>query len=160
MAVAVDDSARIVESSIGRAEIREYVTIHDSEIGDGCRIYERSSLKKCRVGEDVDINAGTYIENAEIGVNVQVGPNCSIAGVTHELGEHGMAFRGDVFERIGLHDRVFIGANAVLAPGIEIGERTVVAAGAIVTHNIDAEQIVLGIPPSQRIMDLREWRDR
>ena len=160
MAAEIDDSARIVDSSIGQTEIREYVTVHDSEIGDECRIYERSSLKKCTIGNDVDINAGNYIENAEIGDNVQIGPNSSVVGVTHDLGEHGMEFRNDVFERIILHERVFIGAGAVLAPGIEIGEGTVISAGATVTTDISSEKIVVSSPPTQQTIDLRDWMNR
>jgi len=160
MTSGTDDSARIVDSTIGQAEIREYVTVHDSEIGDGCKIYECSSIKKSRIEKAVDINAGTYIENAEIGTNVQIGPNCSVVGVTHELTQQGMVFRNDIFERIILHEGVFIGANAVIAPGVEIGERSVVSAGATVSHDIGSEKIVLGTPPAQQITDLHEWMNR
>ena len=160
MAGNIEESAKIVDSNIGQAGIREYVTIHDSTLGDGCRVYERCSLKKCRISEDVDINAGTYIENAEIGTNVQIGPNSSIVGVTHDLGEKGMEFRNDIFERIILHKRVFVGAGAVVAPGIEIGEGTVISAGATVSHDIGSEKIVLGSPPAQQVMDLWDWLNR
>ncbi|WP_247730983.1 acyltransferase [Halovivax limisalsi] len=160
MTAEVDESARIVDSGVGYSEIREFVTVHDSEIGDGCRIYERASLKKCHLADDIDVNAGTYVENAEIGEAVQIGPNCSVVGVTHDLGARGMEFRNDVFERIILHEGVFVGAGAVVGPGVEIGAGTVVAAGATVTDEIGAGKIVVGSPPSQRIVDLREWMTR
>lgn len=157
MRSAIDETARIVDSTVGDAEIREYVTVHDSTVGDGCQIYERSSLKKSHLSDRIDVNAGSYVENAEIGPEVQIGPNCSVVGVTHDLSEDGMTFREDIFERIILHDGVFLGANAVVGPGVEIGERTVVAAGATVTDDIGSEQIVLGSPPGQRIVDLSDW---
>ncbi|MFC4438940.1 MULTISPECIES: acyltransferase [Natrialbaceae] len=157
---SIDDSARVVDSSVGQAEIREHVTIHDSELGDGCRVYERSSIKKSRISDEVDVNAGTYVENAEVGSNVQIGPNCSIVGVTHDLSEQGMEFRNDVFERIILREGVFVGAGAVLAPGIEIGERTVISAGTTVSQDVGPEKIVLGSPPTQKIVDLHEWTNR
>ena len=157
---AIDDSARIVDSAIGQTEIREYVTIHDSKIGDGCRIYEGCSIKKSRLSDEIDINAGAYVENAEIGTHVQIGPNCSIVGVTHELTHNGMVFREDIFERITLHEGVFIGANAVVAPGVEIGAGSVVAAGATVSQDVGSKKIVRGTPPTQRITDVREWIDR
>lgn len=160
MAADIDESARIVESKIGTSEIREYVTIHDSRIGNGCNIYERTSLKKCDVSDCVDINSGSYIENATVETNVQVGPNSNIVGVTHELGEQGMEFRNDLFEEITLCEGSFIGAGAVLAPGVEIGEGSVVAAGATVLEDIGSEKIVLGSPPAQRIIDLHEWVNR
>jgi len=153
----VDESARIVDSTVGAAEIREYVTVHDSRIGDGCRIYEHSSIKKSRIEADVDVNAGTYVENAAVGEEVQVGPNCSVVGVTHGLSEAGMAFRGDVFERVILHDGVFLGAGAVVGPGVEVGPRTVVAAGATVPHDVGSEKVVLAAGAPGRIVELDEW---
>lgn len=155
----VDETARVVNASVGASELREYVTVHDSEIGDGCRIYERVSIKKSRLDGDVDVNAGSYVENAEVGPGVQIGPNCSVVGVTHELTEDGMAFREDVFERTVLGAGVFLGAGATVGPGVEVGERTVVAAGATVTDDVGAERVVLGTPPDQRVVGLAEWTD-
>lgn len=157
MTANVDDSAQIVDSTIGQTEIREYVTVHDSEIGDGCQIYERASIKKSSIAGPADINAGAYVENAEIGANVQLGPNCSVVGVSHELNKQGMTFRNDVFNRIILHEGVFVGANAVVSPGVEIGENSVVGAGTVVTEDIGRNKIVLGTPPSQRVVDSHEW---
>jgi len=156
----IDSSARIVSSDVGASEIREFVTVHDSEIGDGCRIYERVSLKKCTVSDNTDINAGSYIENATMGPNVQIAPNSSVVGVTHELTDEGMTFRNDLFERVILHEGAFVGAGAVVGPGVEIGPRSVVAAGATVQNDVGPGKIVLGSPPSQRVADLDEWTDR
>lgn len=153
----IDRTARIVDSTVGSTEIREYVTVHDSDIGDECQIYERTSIKKCSVGDTNDINAGCYIENAEIGDHVQIGPNCSIVGVTHELSENGMTFQNDIFERIILHNGVFVGAGAVVGPGVEIGERTVLSAGSTVVDDVGSEKIVLGSPPTQHVVDLHDW---
>ena len=51
--------------------------------------------------------------------------------------------------RIG--DRVFIGANAVVNMGVSIGDEAVVAAGAVVTHDVPARTVVAGVPA-------RPWR--
>lgn len=157
MVPAIDDTARIVDSTVGEAEIREHVTVHDSDIGDDCRIYERSSIKKSHVGDAVDVNAGAYVENAEIDTHVQCGPNCSVVGVTHDLCEEGMRFRDDLFERIVLHEGVFVGANAVVSPGVEIGAGSVVAPGAVVSRDVGPRRIVLGSPPAQQVTDLADW---
>lgn len=153
----VDESARIVGSCIGETTVREFVTIHDTEVGDGCRIYEHSSIKKSRLADDIDVNAGSYVENAEIGPRVQLGPNSCVVGVTHELTETGMTFREDVFERVVLHEGAFVGAGAVVAPGVELGAGTVVAAGATVTGDVGEEMLVLGSPPAQAVVPLAEW---
>ncbi len=46
--------------------------------------------------------------------------------------------------RIG--DRVFIGANAVVNMGVSIGDEAVVAAGAVVTHDVAPRTVVAGVP--------------
>ena len=153
----IDDSARIVDSNVGQSMVREFVTVHDSTVGDDCEIYERSSVKKCRIGDDVVINAGNYIENVEIGDEVQIGPNSSIVGVTHNLDEAGMELHNDVFERVILHTGAFVGAGAVVVPGVEIGRDTVVSAGAVVTEDLGERKIVIGSPPTQQVVDLSDW---
>ncbi|MFC7076139.1 acyltransferase [Haloarcula halophila] len=156
----IEDSARVVDSEVGDSEIREYVTIHDSGVGDDCQIYERVSIKKSTISDCVDINAGSYIENAEIGPNVQIAPNSNVVGVTHELTEQGMEFRNDMFERVILQKGAFVGAGAVVGPGVEVGEQSVVAAGATVSRDIGRKKLVLGSPPSQRIIDIEDWLNR
>jgi acetyltransferase-like isoleucine patch superfamily enzyme len=160
MSSEIDETARIVESCIGNSELREFVTVHDSSIGDGCRIYERCSLKKCHVGSNVDINAGCYIENADIEENVQIGPNSSIVGVTHRLDESGMEFRNDTFVDINVNNGAFVGAGAVITPGVEIGADAVISAGSTVTTDVPAETIVIGSPPDQQMKSLRKWMNR
>jgi len=49
---------------------------------------------------------------------------------------------------------VFLGAGAVVGPGVELGERTVVSAGATVTEDVGGGKLVLGSPPDQEIRDL------
>lgn len=156
----IDDTAHIVDSSVGDSELREFVTVHDSDVGDGCRLYERTSVKKSTLGDDVDVNAGTYVENAAVASEVQIGPNCSVVGVTHHLTPDGMTFRDDVFARCILHGGAFLGAGAVVGPGVEIGTNGVIGAGATVTTDVEERQIVLGTPPNQRRMSLEAWLDR
>jgi acetyltransferase-like isoleucine patch superfamily enzyme len=159
MVNAIDETARLVNTTVGDSEIREYVTIHDSEIGDDCRIYERVSIKKSTIDDAVDINAGSYVENATLESGVQIGPNSTVAGVTHDLTADGMTFREDTFEEAVIQEGVFLGAGAVVGPGVELGENTVVAAGATVTSDIDAEMVVLGSPPDQTVVTVSDWLD-
>lgn len=160
MTRTIDDSARVKNATIGESELREYVTIHDSEVGDDCNIYERVSVKKSTIGDSVDVNAGTYVENATVESGVQIGPNSTVVGVTHELTADGMRFRNDVFEEVVLREGVFVGAGSVVGPGVEIGRKTVVAAGATVTDDVGSGVVVLGSPPDQRVVPLDEWIDK
>lgn len=159
MAADIDETAQVVASSIGDAEIREFVTVHDSTIGDDCRIYERTSLKKTTVADGVDVNANSYVEAADVESGVQIGPNCSVVGVTHDLDEDGMTFREDRFERITLGQGAFVGAGAVISPGVEVGAGAVISAGATVTRTVPPQTVVLGSPPEQERHALSDWLD-
>ncbi len=153
-------SANIRNSEIGDdSYVREYCTIHESKIGKGCRIYERVSLKRVEIANNVDINSGTYIENAKIEDNVLIAPNCSIVGVTHEITKDGVK-RADTFKKVVLRKGVFIGANSVVLPGVEIGQGSVIGAGTIVTKNIPARHICFGMPQNQTIVPLEKWLKR
>lgn len=43
-------------------------------------------------------------------------------------------------------DRVFLGANATILPGIKIGDDVIIGAGAVVTHDVEPGLVVAGIP--------------
>lgn len=157
MTRSIDETARIVDADVGDAEVREFVTVHDSTVGDGCLLLERTSIKKSALAGPVDVNAGSFVENAEVGSRVQIGPNCSVAGVTHDLGADGMTYRNDVWERVILHEGAFLGAGVVVGPGVEVGANAVLAAGATVVEDVPPATMVLGTPPTQRRVPLDEW---
>lgn len=140
--MAIDETARIENSTVDADEIREYVTVHDSELDAGVRVYERTSIKKSSIAGPTDINANSYVENADIGEEVQVGPNCSVVGVTHDLDDDGMTFREDTFDRVVLEDGAFLGAGATVLPGVTVGENAVVGAGVTVTEDVPPGEVV------------------
>ena len=68
--MAIDETARLENATVGDADLREYVTVHDSKISDGVRIYERTSVKKAEIQGPTDVNSNVYVENAEIAPEV------------------------------------------------------------------------------------------
>lgn len=52
----------------------------------------------------------------------------------------------DIFGPIDIGSNVFIGVNAVLLPGVRIGDNSVVAAGAVVSRDVPSGTIVGGVP--------------
>lgn len=142
----IDHHIHIFQSQIGEGvEIREFCTIRNSSLDDNCRVYERVSIKKSSIGKGSDINVGTYIENASVAEEVQIGPNCSIVGVTHEFSKEGINHQ-DKFERIFIGKGSWIGASCVILPGVTIGENVVIAAGAVVNRDIPNSHVYMGIP--------------
>lgn len=107
--------------------------------------------RKFQVGKNCGINTGTYI-NAKGGIifgdNVLVGSNVTISSGKHPI----EGIEPPIFERptepvpITIEDDVWIGANAVIVPGITLRKGTVVGAGAIVTKDTEEYSVVAGVP--------------
>jgi len=97
------------------------------------------------IGNDVSLQSMVYIPtNTTIGNHVFIGPNAVLTNDRYPPSGIG-GLNGPV-----LHDRVSIGANATILPGICIGEGAMVAAGAIVTHDVPAHMLAVGAPAKIR----------
>jgi len=147
----IDLTVKFFESGVGEGtDIREYCTIRNSLIGSNCKVYERVSIKKATIGSGSDINAGSYVENAEIGERVMIAPNCIIVGVTHEFSRD-VINHDDVFVRIIIGDGAWIGAGSIIMPGVTIGKNSVVGAGAIVKCDVPDNHRYVGTPLQFRL---------
>lgn len=64
-----------------------------------------------------------------------------------------------IYRRVSVGSDCFIGAGSILMPGITIGDRVIVAAGAVVTKSVPAGSVVAGVP-ARIIGDYAEFRER
>ena len=103
--------------------------------------------KNITVGKNVFINSGFCFQDQggiEIGDDVQIGHAVVLATINHGLSPEK---RSDMyFEPIKIGNRVWIGSNSTILPGITIGDGAVIAAGSVVTKNVPANTIVGGVP--------------
>lgn len=136
-----------------------------AEAGEGCYIeppfHANFGGAHVHFGHHVYANFNlTVVDDGHIyvGNRVQMGPNVTIATAGHptdpEYRRAGLQFNMDV--HIG--DNVWIGAGAVLLPGVTVGENAVVGAGSVVTRDIPAGVLAAG-NPCRVIRELGE-RDR
>ena len=81
-----------------------------------------------------------------VGDHVMFGPNVTIATANHpmepSLRERGLQYNRDV--HIG--ENTWIGANAVVVPGVTIGKNCVIGAGSVVTRDIPDGVVAVGNP--------------
>jgi galactoside O-acetyltransferase len=122
------------------------------------------------VGDDVSFYHGTYIEPCDreisIGSNthfapycvlygpLSVGDNCAVAAhvvlacVAHSHADVNVPFVDQPTDRrqITVEDNVWIGANAVVTPGVTIGTGSIIGAGAVVTKDVEPYSVMGGVP--------------
>lgn len=86
-----------------------------------------------------------------IGNNVAIGPRCILVVVSHP---NFSKIRSKVKQKnkvIIIEENAWIGAGVIILPGVTIGANAIVAAGAVVTKNVEPGTIVGGVPASQMI---------
>ncbi len=81
-----------------------------------------------------------------IGKNVMFAPNVSIMTATHPLIASERNSGYEYAQPITIEDNVWIGAGAIVNPGVTIGENTVIGSGSVVTKDIPANVIAVGNP--------------
>ncbi|MEO8033628.1 MAG: DapH/DapD/GlmU-related protein [Acidobacteriota bacterium] len=115
----------------------------DNTFGHHVRIGPKAVIKNgCRVGNNVRINAQTFLERVEIEDFVFVGP-----GTVFTDDKHPPCPRyADCVPRSHVESYVSIGANVTLAPGIRIGHHVQIYGGAVVTRDVEANSVVGGNP--------------
>ncbi len=103
--------------------------------------------KNITFGKNVFINAGCKFQDQggiTIGDGVFIGHNVVLATATHDLDPR--MNRKLYYKPIKICDNVWIGSNATILQGVTIGEWAVVAAGAVVTKNVEPYTVVGGVP--------------
>ncbi len=81
-----------------------------------------------------------------IGHCALIGPGCSLICTNHAL-DPTERLKGVFNDRpITIGENVWLGANVTVLPGVTIGDRAVIGAGSVVTHDIPADSIAVGNP--------------
>lgn len=100
-------------------------------------------------GKGTFVNHGCYFMDGgtiQIGNNVFIGPFCGFYTATHPLK---YVDRNKGLEKalpIVVGDNCWFGANVSVLPGVTIGAGSVIAAGSVVTRDVPANSLVVGVP--------------
>ena len=130
-------------------KIAENVKIMEPElvsIGDNVEFYYGVYVQPC--GKEITIGSNTHFAPyAVLYGPLEVGENCAIAAHvvlasvahTHEKVDVPFVKQPVDQRKITIEDNVWIGANAVITPGITIGTGSIIGAGAVVVTGIPAK---------------------
>lgn len=90
----------------------------------------------------------TIIGPVTIGSHVNLAQGITITALNHNFddSEKRIDQQGISTKEVVLEDDIWVGANAVILPGVTIGNHAVVAAGAIVTKDVPPHSLVAGVP--------------
>jgi bifunctional UDP-N-acetylglucosamine pyrophosphorylase/glucosamine-1-phosphate N-acetyltransferase len=150
----VRSGSRITDSRIGDGvTVKDYSIIVDSEIGSNCSVGPFAHLrmnaklednatvgnfvevKKSRIGRGTKAMHLTYLGDATIGDNTNIGAGtitCNYDGVR----------KHETF----IEDDVKIGSDTMLVAPVRVGARSVTGAGSVVTKDVPPDSLVAGVP--------------
>lgn len=140
----------------------------DVEIGEGTKIWHFSHIqsgarigKNCSFGQNVNVsnnvktgdgckvqNNVSLYEGVELGNYVFCGPSCVF---TNDLTPRAKYPKGHAgYKKTIVEDGASIGANATIVCGHRIGKWALIGAGAVVTSNVPAHALMLGVPARRK----------
>ena len=153
-ACEIRSGARIVNSKIGSGvEIKDHCVVVASEIADHCavgpfahlrmgvqmeeaaRVGNFVEVKKSRLGRRVKAMHLTYLGDATIGDNTNIGAGTVTCN-----------YDGKQKHPTVIEDNVKIGSDTMLVAPVRVGARAVTAAGAVVTKDVPPDTLVAGVP--------------
>ena len=145
------------------------VVVAGAQVGSGAFIGDQAHVReRARIGDDSAVGRGSAVDNdVVIGARVRMQTGCYITAFSiveddvfigpgvytyndNTMGRHekGIPLAGAVLRRASR-----IGGGARILPGVEVGEEAFVATGAVVTRNVPARTLVMGVP-ARRVRDI------
>jgi len=99
------------------------------------------------IGDNVFINYGTSLVAS---AHVKIGSDCLIGTHVQVMDTDFHRVEDKVWdptgEPIAIEDRVWLGNRSIVLKGVRVGHDSVVAAGAVVTHDVPPRTLVAGVP--------------
>ncbi len=117
--------------------------------------------KNCEFYKGITWGSEPYL--ITIGDNVRITKGVSF--ITHDGGAWVLRNMNkkdrdiDIFGKIEIGNNVHIGWNAIIMPGVTVGDNVIIGAGSIVTKNVESNSVVVGIP-ARKIETIDEYRKK
>lgn len=139
---AIGAGARVWLSVVERSTIEDAVTVGPyshlrpgSHVGAGSEIGNYAEIKNSRLGERVKQHHMSYLGDADVGAGTNVGAGTITAN-----------WDGRAKNRTAIGPNAFLGVDTMLVAPVEVGEGAKTGAGAVVTRNVPAGKLAVGVP--------------
>lgn len=141
--------------------VRLFSELTESKVDDSFRcflpFYTECGIN-IKLGKNVFINSGCCFQDhagIEIGEGTLIGHQVVIATINHAQDP---VSRADMFPKpVKIGKNVWIGAHATILPGVTIGDNAIIAAGAVVTKDVEKNAVAGGVP-AKKIKDIEVKR--
>lgn len=141
--------------------VRLFSELTESKVDDSFRcflpFYTECGIN-IKLGKNVFINSGCCFQDhagIEIGDGTLIGHQVVIATINHAQDP---VSRADMFPKpVKIGKNVWIGAHATILPGVTIGDNAIIAAGAVVTKDVEKNAVAGGVP-AKKIKDIEVKR--
>ncbi|MBG0784348.1 MAG: bifunctional UDP-N-acetylglucosamine diphosphorylase/glucosamine-1-phosphate N-acetyltransferase GlmU [Anaerolineaceae bacterium] len=141
----VGDRAHLISSTLEGAILEDDVTMgpychlrKGAHLANGVHMGNYGEVKDSYLGPQTKMGHFSYIGNAQIGSNVNIGAGTITCN-----------YDGEKKNPTEIGDDVFIGSDTMLVAPVKIGDRAVTAAGAVVTRDVPPDTLVVGVPAKE-----------
>ncbi len=183
MAVVETRSAKITRTPV----VHSTAHVRDAAIGDYVEIHECVQVRDSSVGDYSYIQEYSALLNADLGRFCAIAAMGRIGAPNHpyeRVTQHRLSYTPEYYwpsqkrdaaffmhrsaDRCHIGNDVWMGHGAIVLPGVTVGDGAVVAAGAVVTRDVEAYTIVAGVPAkpikrrfgraiAERLQELAWW---
>jgi bifunctional UDP-N-acetylglucosamine pyrophosphorylase/glucosamine-1-phosphate N-acetyltransferase len=140
------NQVRITASVLEQAKLADRVSMgpychlrKGAILEEGVHLGNFGEVKDSRLGPGTKMGHFSYIGNAQIGKNVNIGAGTITCN-----------YDGEMKHPTEIGDDVFIGSDTMLVAPVKIGDRSKTGAGAVVTRDVPADTLVIGVPAKEK----------
>ncbi|WP_439372247.1 DapH/DapD/GlmU-related protein [Bradyrhizobium sp. DASA03120] len=150
---------------IAETIIHETVRRREAQIGRRCEVLANTRIEYASLGDYSYLGENCDVADAAIGKFTAIANSVRIGAPNHPMGrpsQHRFTYVPEYYQASATRDRdffagrrgdrvivgndVWIGHAAILLPGVKVGDGAVIAAGAVVSRDVEPYTIVGGVP--------------
>jgi phosphonate metabolism protein (transferase hexapeptide repeat family) len=150
---------------IAETIIHETARLREAQIGRRCEILSHTRIEYASLGDYSYLGENCDVADADIGKFTAIANSVRIGAPNHPMGrpsQHRFTYVPEYYDAAATRDRdffadrrgdrvvvgndVWIGHAAILLPGVNVGDGAVIAAGAVVSRDVEPYTIVGGVP--------------